>query len=241
MCQRATDWARGAGDPVARRWGWIAAGLGLGIVAFMARERIKALTRFLLGARPTWVTPFYQFRTTPRARLHEGADIFVPAGTEVHAPLDGTVRIATGDQIDDRGRGYGTYVVLQHTLEGAQVETLYAHLSQVNLKPAGPIATGATVRAGDVIAWTGTTGVLQTAPHLHFEVIVGWGKPIKAHDVGGPKRLDSMAVLRNLGVGLSRGVPVPAGAQADVKAQEAKLARAVAGEVVAVGPKGVAV
>jgi murein DD-endopeptidase MepM/ murein hydrolase activator NlpD len=50
--------------------------------------------------------------------------------------------------------------------------TGYAHLSTW----ASELATGVHVRQGQVIGWTGDTG-LTTGPHLHFEVLHD-GQPI---------------------------------------------------------------
>jgi len=57
-------------------------------------------------------------------------------------------------------------VVLQH---GANVRTLYAHLSKLNVR------AGQRVTARDVIGLSGRSGN-ATGPHLHFE-IRRWGRP----------------------------------------------------------------
>ncbi|MBT0957245.1 peptidoglycan DD-metalloendopeptidase family protein [Alphaproteobacteria bacterium KMM 3653] len=87
-------------------------------------------------------------------RQHKGVDWAAPTGTPIVAAFDGTVAYA-GD-----GRGYGNLIKLRHP--GGR-ETRYAHMHKFNVKQ------GATVRAGDVIGFVGTTG-LSTGPHLHFEL-----------------------------------------------------------------------
>lgn len=87
---------------------------------------------------------------------HTGIDLAVPAGTPIRAALPGTVRVAKYDS------SYGYYVTIGH--EGGLI-TLYGHNSRLLVSP------GQTVRAGDVISLSGSTG-RSTGPHLHFEVRV---------------------------------------------------------------------
>jgi murein DD-endopeptidase MepM/ murein hydrolase activator NlpD len=88
-------------------------------------------------------------------RPHEGIDLAVPDGTEVHAALEGVVAYA-----GDRVRGYGKVILLEHP--GGLV-TVYAHNSELLVKEKTNIARG------QVIAHSGHTG-RSTAPHVHFEV-----------------------------------------------------------------------
>lgn len=86
-------------------------------------------------------------------RGHHGVDIALRTGDPVHAAFRGTVRIAS------RMGGYGNCVVLRHP---NGLETLYGHLSKINVRH------GQQVEAGDVIGHGGSTGN-STGPHLHFE------------------------------------------------------------------------
>lgn len=88
-------------------------------------------------------------------RMHTGTDIAAPIGTPVVAAFSGTVSIA------DFLGGYGLTVVLEH--QNPQRETLYAHLSELFVKP------GDRVKQGEVIGRVGMTGT-ATGPHLHFEL-----------------------------------------------------------------------
>lgn len=83
---------------------------------------------------------------------HNGLDYAVPPGTPVLAAHDGIVERRAEDPV-----GYGIHVKVL----GAKIETLYAHLSLVN------VPAGAMVRAGDEIGRSGNTGN-STGPHLHF-------------------------------------------------------------------------
>jgi murein DD-endopeptidase MepM/ murein hydrolase activator NlpD len=89
-------------------------------------------------------------------RMHEGIDIAVGQGTPVHAAGAGTVIYA--GWMD----GYGNLVVIDH---GNGLSTAYGHNSSL------ACAVGQTVSAGQVVAYSGSTGH-STGPHVHFEVRV---------------------------------------------------------------------
>jgi murein DD-endopeptidase MepM/ murein hydrolase activator NlpD len=86
---------------------------------------------------------------------HPGLDIAVPTDTYILAAGAATVQEVGEDPV------YGRYVVLDH---GDGYQTRYAHASSTL------VSEGASVRRGEVIALTGSTGQ-STAPHLHFEVL----------------------------------------------------------------------
>lgn len=87
-------------------------------------------------------------------RPHRGVDIRLATGDPVHCAFNGVVRIA-------RPMGaYGNLVVVRH-YNG--LETVYGHLSKINVKPLQ------AVKAGAVLGLGGSTG-RSTGPHLHFEV-----------------------------------------------------------------------
>lgn len=88
-------------------------------------------------------------------RMHTGIDFSAPTGTPVYATGDGVIV-----ESDGSGNGYGLSVKVNH---GFGFETLYAHLSKINVK------AGQKVKRGDVIGLVGSTGLAQ-APHLHYEV-----------------------------------------------------------------------
>ena len=86
-------------------------------------------------------------------RGHHGVDIGLHTGDPVMAAFSGTVRVA------GRMGGYGNCVLVRHA---NGLETLYGHLSKINVKPKQ------VVTAGEVIGLGGSTGN-STGPHLHFE------------------------------------------------------------------------
>lgn len=90
-------------------------------------------------------------------RAHKGVDFRAPTGTPIPAAGSGRV-IARG-----YNRGHGNFVKIRHN---ATFETLYAHMS----KFAKGVNVGTVVRQGQIIGYSGSTG-MSTGPHLHYEVI----------------------------------------------------------------------
>lgn len=78
-------------------------------------------------------------------------------GTTVRAAGAGTVLVAKSSGWNG---GYGNYIVVKHA---NGVQTLYAHLSRLD------VGVGASVAAGESIGASGNSGK-STGPHLHFEV-----------------------------------------------------------------------
>jgi murein DD-endopeptidase MepM/ murein hydrolase activator NlpD len=91
-----------------------------------------------------------------RNRPHLGTDFGTGYGAPVKTTADGTVSFAGWDG------GYGNLIRIDH---GNGYETRYAHLSRF----APSVRRGARVKQGQVIGYTGATG-LATAPHLHYEI-----------------------------------------------------------------------
>jgi len=92
-------------------------------------------------------------------RRHAGTDYAASRGTPVRSVGDGVV-IFVG-----RKGGYGNAIEVRHR---NGFVTRYGHLS----KFARTTKRGARVDIGQTIGFVGMTG-LATAPHLHFEVLVG--------------------------------------------------------------------
>jgi len=117
---------------------------------------------FLSYAAPGGITSGFGMRYHPILhyyRMHTGIDFGVPCGTPVHAAADGEVISAGG------AGGYGNRVVIDHgEVSGGDLATTYNHLSRI-------VVWGGTVRRGQLIAYSGTTG-LSTGCHLHFETLL---------------------------------------------------------------------
>jgi murein DD-endopeptidase MepM/ murein hydrolase activator NlpD len=123
---------------------------------------------------PLWNGPFVQPRNTKvfsnfaetRTYVYQGRTI----DTQVHVGFDlastklSPVPAANAGQVAFAGplTIYGNTVILDH---GLGLQTLYAHLSSIDVKP------GDKVDKGQSLGRTGTTG-LAVGDHLHFEVLV---------------------------------------------------------------------
>jgi murein DD-endopeptidase MepM/ murein hydrolase activator NlpD len=98
--------------------------------------------------------------------IHIGLDLWIKAGTEVLAALDGKIHSfqnnkALGD--------YGPVLILEHHIENYTFYTLYGHLSLESLDGK---AEGDAVRKGEVVGHLGAPPVNgDYAPHLHFQII----------------------------------------------------------------------
>jgi murein DD-endopeptidase MepM/ murein hydrolase activator NlpD len=90
-------------------------------------------------------------------RAHRGVDYAAPQGTPVRTVGDGVVEFAGWQN------GYGNVVHIEH---GNNKSTLYAHLSQIDVR------RGQRVEQGQRVGAVGATG-WATGPHLHFEFRVG--------------------------------------------------------------------
>lgn len=99
--------------------------------------------------------------------VHLGVDLFMDAGSEVRAPLEGVIYGAA-----DNGEklSYGPTVILQHRPEDCPpFFTLYGHLRREDL---GEVEVGRRVERGDVIGHVGDSAENGGwTPHLHFQVI----------------------------------------------------------------------
>jgi len=89
-----------------------------------------------------------------RYSYHKGIDIPLAVGDDVVSAFGGKVRYAKWNS-----GGYGNLVIVRHP---NGMETYYAHLSKIKVKP------NQIVRAGDLLGLGGSTGK-SYSPHLHFE------------------------------------------------------------------------
>ena len=100
--------------------------------------------------------------------VHIGVDIFMPAGTALYAPLDGTVFAIVNDEGD---KEYGPLLVLEHGLnEGGLVfYTLYGHN---NLQTLDMWQKGDRVNKGEKICEIGPYPENGNwVPHSHFQIM----------------------------------------------------------------------
>jgi murein DD-endopeptidase MepM/ murein hydrolase activator NlpD len=100
---------------------------------------------------------------------HPGVDFGAPTGTQIKAPLAGTVR-ATGNTDAVPGCfSWGKWTLIDHA---NGLSTLYAHQSVISVTPGQRVATG------EVIGYVGNTG-FSTGPHLHFTVYAKEGVNVR--------------------------------------------------------------
>ena len=101
-------------------------------------------------------------------RMHEGQDLFAPAGTPLVAVRD--VRVLEAGN----GGGRGNYVALFSAAAGETY--VYMHM----LEPAA-VKTGQQIRAGGEVGKLGCTGSCW-GDHLHFELRAGRGSQAPPRD-----------------------------------------------------------
>jgi murein DD-endopeptidase MepM/ murein hydrolase activator NlpD len=101
--------------------------------------------------------------------IHNGLDFTPGMGSDVAAIADGKVSRVVQSSATS---GFGTHVVIDHTVDGQKVQSVYAHMI-VN----SPIfRVGDSVKQGDRVGRVGTTGS-STGAHLHLEILVN-GKQV---------------------------------------------------------------
>ena len=113
----------------------------------------------ITGWDESTVNSGFGYRTHPitgKLDFHTGLDIPADYGEAIRAVFPGVVAEVGRSDI------FGNYVVLEHT---SGTRTRYCHCSSV------AAAEGTRVRAGETIAYVGSTGV-STGAHLHLDLIV---------------------------------------------------------------------
>ena len=91
---------------------------------------------------------------------HRGFDLLVPSGTPVIAAAAGTVsRVASTPM-------FGRQIRVDHGRadSGMRLQTRYVHLSRQL------VGEGESVRRGQLLGYSGMSGLAAGFPHLHFEV-----------------------------------------------------------------------
>lgn len=90
----------------------------------------------------------------PGGHWHSGIDLAASTGTPVAATAVGIAHVI------DSATGFGLHVVIDH---GGGLQSLYGHLSAVDVIDGQPVA------GGQLIGAVGSTGN-STGSHLHFEI-----------------------------------------------------------------------
>jgi murein DD-endopeptidase MepM/ murein hydrolase activator NlpD len=172
-----------------------------------------------------------------RGGWHEGLDFAVSEGTPVRAVAGGKVLTSVfGDGPE------GNMISVAHA-DGTL--SRYMHLSK------RLVEKGASVSAGQLIAYSGATGIARSAAHLHFDLRANASALASyLRQYGTPKRLDNGRLVPELGRNMAgyTGIPaetfVPAVLTAPVIAQAKQqgipLYSAAGGIVAVVGLLGAA-
>lgn len=132
--------------------------------------------RFFVGTTgKSWQSGTFGCVRSEGYQMHEGLDIRCIKRDKRGEPVDAVMAAADGVVAYVNKRvstsNYGKYVVLRHNIEGIDVFTLYAHLSDV----VAGVQSGKTVKAGEAIATMGRTSntrerISQERAHVHFEI-----------------------------------------------------------------------
>ena len=135
-----------------------------------------------------WTTGSFGCVRSDGWQMHEGIDIRSLQRDGRGEPIDPVMATAAGTVMYVNSKAalsnYGKYIVIRHVIEGLEIYSLYAHLSEI----APGLAAGKSVRAGEVIATMGRTSntsetITKDRAHCHFELNVfinekfsGWYK-----------------------------------------------------------------
>ena len=142
-------------------------------------EKLGQVARILRGSYPVTARGTYPRGGKHRARYSTAIDYGTPTGTPVYAMAGGKFRKSYS------ASGYGKFATIGHNDD---TESLYAHLD-------GYANNNRNVNAGDLIGYTGNTGV-SSGPHLHFEwsaLKEGFNPP--GMKIGGETTSDGIAKL----------------------------------------------
>ncbi len=134
---------------------------------FTAEEALlMGMGRFPVAGEAYFSDDFGDPRFTPIPHTHKGTDIFAAFDTPVRSPADGVLQYS----VEPLAGGNAAYVT-----EPGGTYYYMAHLS--GFVPG--LASGSTVRQGQVVGFNGDTGNAKGGPpHVHFEVHPGGGEAV---------------------------------------------------------------
>ncbi|DAB27617.1 MAG: peptidase M23 [Sulfurimonas sp. RIFOXYD12_FULL_33_39] len=125
-------------------------------------EHMATLMQFIPSGSPVeynGVTSGFGYRIHPTLNtneFHAGVDLKASMNTSVYATADGIVEWSGLHQKS----GYGNLIILQHNYG---FRSYFGHLNKILVE------SGKFVKKGDLIAYTGNTG-MSSGPHLHYEI-----------------------------------------------------------------------
>jgi murein DD-endopeptidase MepM/ murein hydrolase activator NlpD len=122
-----------------------------------------------------WTSGSFGCVRSDGGQMHEGLDILHLQTDRRGEPTDPVLATADGTVVYVSTKAalsnYGKYIVIRHIVEGLEIYSLYAHLSEVH----SGIAAGKSVKAGEIIATMGRTSntsehIGKERAHCHFEL-----------------------------------------------------------------------
>ena len=125
-------------------------------------EQMATLLQFIPNGSPIvykGITSKFGYRLHPtlkKKEFHRGSDMKAKMNTPVYATADGVIEYAG----NHKKSGYGKLIIIRHNYG---FTTYFGHLNKIVIK------SGKFVRKGDLIAYTGNSG-MSNGPHLHYEV-----------------------------------------------------------------------
>jgi peptidoglycan LD-endopeptidase LytH len=132
--------------------------------------------KFFVGtAGKAWMTGTFGCVRTGGWQMHEGLDIRCLQRDRHGEPTDPVLATADGTVAYLSKRpslsNYGNYLVLRHQVEGLEIYSLYAHLSEIRQD----LKVGQAVKAGEPVAIMGRTAntresISKDRAHVHFEL-----------------------------------------------------------------------
>ena len=134
-------------------------------------------TKFFAPTGPgrPWSSGAFGCVRNTRTRIHEGIDIRALHHDDHNEPTDLVQAtrngVVTHINSNVAASNYGKYIVLRHTIEGLQVYSLYAHLSEIE----DGLKVDQSVTGGDTLGILGRTtntkdAISKDRAHLHFEI-----------------------------------------------------------------------
>jgi len=132
--------------------------------------------RFFVGTvgKP-WTSGTFGCVRSDGWQLHEGLDIRCLQRDKRGEPTDPVMATADGTVAYVNRKAslsnYGSYIILRHQIDGLEIYSTYAHLSEIR----SDLKAGVPVKAGQTIGTMGRTantreGISKDRAHVHFEL-----------------------------------------------------------------------
>jgi len=132
--------------------------------------------RFFVGtAGKPWTSGTFGCVRSDGWQIHEGLDIRSLQRDKRGEPTDPVITTADGTVAYINRKpslsNYGNYLIIRHTIQGLEIFSVYAHLSEVR----ADLRAGSVVKAGEPIGVMGRTAntrqsITKDRAHVHFEL-----------------------------------------------------------------------